>query len=108
MHNCGQKNKTHGSSYIGMGIVIQVSNDTKHPNQFKDNAITSDTTSNVVGYTGSQASGLAGTHTTDEFNGTDDYYGTGIYDVSGNVNTYPDESSTEYGAGPKENCGHQA
>lgn len=94
LHNNGSLPYYSSGSSVDIEMMIQHYVDIESQT-FTDNAISNDNTTDVIGFLGQSM-------TVEEFNS---YDGTEGHIISGNVSLYPPESSTTYGAGPRENVG---
>lgn len=94
LHNNGSLPYYSSGSAVNIELMIQHYVDIEGQT-FTDNAISNDKTTDVINFLGKSM-------TVEEFN---TYNGTEGHIISGNVNLYPPESSTTYGAGPRENVG---
>jgi len=94
IYNCGLEPRYANGSLRNVGIIIEPFSEIKGQ-IFQNNAISHPTETGVIGYKGARL-------TVDGFNAQNGNNGNII---SGNVNLYPPESSTTYGAGPRENVG---
>jgi len=100
-YNNGKMPRYSSGSYRNMGIFIEMSYDNNNGQIITNNAIHSDFSTKTIGFAGSQAES-PGAFTPNSFN---DKSGKNDIIIAGNIDLYPSEDSTKYGAGPRKDVG---